>query len=366
MGRHAILMPDVTRKMVDPRAHAAQEQTALADKLAFLASPAAYLGATTRVDVRQTHLSWVFLTDRYVYKLKKPVADGTVDFQTAAARRGNSFAELQLNRRLAPSVYLGVVALTRGTDGKLALDGPGQPIDWLVKMARLDAGRFLDRLIRVGQIGAPSLQSLVETLVNFYRNARPAPEDPDSLLDRYQHRIADCQHELSHCSDALVQLTAGRVRAALFEYIAKFSTSLRCRAQALREVHGDLRPEHIHLGDPVAIIDCLEFDRTLRILDPAEELAYLAIECQRLDDRGLGQLILTSCCQQLGDPVPAHVIHFYRAFRALQRARLCFRRRAFPGAHSAHHWISLTCGYLAMATRYAAGLPSIKSDSEPS
>ncbi len=123
----------------------------LGAKVAFLSRPGSYPEPTARVDTIETHMSWVFLTDRQAWKLKKPVRTTWLDFTTAAARRRNCEAELRLNRRLATDVYLEIVPLALDDGGRLRLGDGGGVIDWLVRMRRLPAARMLDRLIARGE-----------------------------------------------------------------------------------------------------------------------------------------------------------------------------------------------------------------------
>ena len=122
----------------------APQNVDISRKVAFLATPRVYAEQPTGVEIVETHFSWVFLTDRYVYKLKKPLRGDGFDFSTAQARRSNAEAEVRLNRRLAADIYLGVVPLTLAGGDRLAIDGKGV-VDWLVKMVRLSAERMLDR-----------------------------------------------------------------------------------------------------------------------------------------------------------------------------------------------------------------------------
>src|SRR5574341_2429097 len=117
------------------------------EKVAFLSKPESYPAPTRTVETKETHMSWVFLTDTQAWKLKKPVRLDYLDFSDPEARRRNCEQEVRLNRRLAPEVYLGIAPLILDRQGKMRLEGEGEPIDWLVVMRRLPAARLLDRAI---------------------------------------------------------------------------------------------------------------------------------------------------------------------------------------------------------------------------
>jgi uncharacterized protein len=139
----------------------------LAKKVDFLSDPAAYAGVSATVETIETHMSWVFLVGERAFKLKKPVRFAYLDFSTLAAREGNCRAELTLNRRLAPGVYLRVAPLTLTSEGSLKLDGEGEVIDWLVVMRRLPVDRMLDTLIAGHTLDMRAVDRLAEALARF-------------------------------------------------------------------------------------------------------------------------------------------------------------------------------------------------------
>ncbi len=169
----------------------------------FLAEPRNYPEPTGRVDTIETHMSWVFLTDRHAWKLKKPVRQSYLDFSTEAARRHYCAEELRLNRRLTEDVYLETVPLTVDADGKLRLGPGGAVVDWLVKMRRLPAERMLDRMIRAGSVQADDVRRIVGTLCRFYRDCAPVAMGESEYRERFAAGIADNLMELgcgnSHC-----------------------------------------------------------------------------------------------------------------------------------------------------------------------
>jgi aminoglycoside phosphotransferase family enzyme len=153
------------------------------EKVAFLSRAQAYPDDVQHVEIRQTHMSWIFLTDKLAWKLKKPVCTEYVDFRTPEARRRNCLREVRLNRRLARNVYLGVVALTM--DGReLQLCGHGNRVDWLVQMRRLPEERMLDSLILRHEVSKPDLLKLASLLASFYKEASPAPMPASEYSER--------------------------------------------------------------------------------------------------------------------------------------------------------------------------------------
>jgi aminoglycoside phosphotransferase family enzyme len=302
-------------------------------KLAFLSNAASYPESTTsRVERIETRMSWVFLTDRYAYKLKKPLRTADVDLRTLAARHWNCVEEVRLNRRLAPDVYLDPVALRIASNGELGFAGAGHVVDWLVKMNRLPADRMLDRRIRNGTVSRTDVDALLATLCDFYARCRPLAM-PGA---EYRRRLRD---EMIANGSALAGSRYGpppalveTLFAAQFQALDDLASLLDARAETGRivEAHGDLRPEHVCLLPQPRIIDCLEFSRALRTLDAADELGFLALECERLGATELPRLILDGYRERSRDAPPDRLVHFYQSHRACVRARLAVRRLKEP------------------------------------
>lgn len=322
------------------------------EKVAFLRRPESYPEPPLRVEVIETHMSWVFLTDRDVYKLKKPVRYDSLDFSEPELRRVDCAEEIRLNRRLTSDVYLGVVVLTRGRTGALALDGPGKAVDWLVHMRRLPADRMLDRRILAGRIDEASVRPAALRLAGFYADAAPIAIEPE----RYREDLADgVRHDERTLGRPEFDLPLARLAAVAgdqLDFLAKHSALFERRVLAGRivEGHGDLRPEHICLVSPPAIIDCLEFSRALRILDPADELAFLSLECERLGNPAVGHWFLQGYTDRTGDRPPEPLLAFHRSYRALRRARIAIWHLTDPNTRDPSHWRRRAREYLALAS----------------
>jgi aminoglycoside phosphotransferase family enzyme len=326
----------------------------LADKVAFLKQPEHYPEPTLRVEAVETHMSWVFLTDAFAYKLKKPVRHDYLDFSTLEARRLDCAAELRLNQRLAAEVYLAVVPLLQAADGSLCLDREGQPADWLVKMRRLPAERMLDALIRQRAVTEEAIRGLARKLTAFYAGSATEPMSAETYRQRLAGKIDACLRELgrpefSLPADRLAQLAQAQT-AFLQQHAAHFDA--RVEQGRIVEGHGDLRPEHVCLQPEPVVVDCLEFKRDFRILDPLDELGYLALECERLGMPEIGPWLLAAYEEASGDRWPAPLLHFYQSFRASLRAKLAIWHLLDDGRHLPQKWIRTTHDYLDLAERH--------------
>lgn len=324
-------------------------------KVAFLREPASYPDPTWRVVTLETHMSWVFLLDRHVYKLKKPVCYELLDFRSLGARRFYCEEELRLNRRLAPSVYLDVVPLTCNRRGHLALGGHGNVVDWLVRMARLPHEQMFDFLLAGGATDEAALQRLAAALHAFYRSLPAERMSAEDYRARFRQLITCRASELQEEAYDLPARLVRSIERTQLHALARLGGLLGQRAGRghLVEGHGDLRPEHIWLGEPVAVIDCLEFSRELRITDSIDEVGYLALECERLGSAAAGDMILRAFTALSGDLVPAPLVHFYQSCRCSTRAVIAARHMRDERFRHSPHWMLRAAQYLDLAERHA-------------
>lgn len=323
----------------------------LADKVAFLSRPESHRGRAREVAVRETHMSWVFLTGDRVYKLKKPVRFAYLDFSTLQRREAACRAELALNRRLTEGVYLDVAALTATAAG-LAIGGEGTVVDWLVVMRRLPEHGTLEAAIAAGTATPAVADRIAETLAGFYRHARRVAVAPPRHMTEWRRLIADNRRVLL---DPRLGLPIARVRAVdrvERAFLDRHAGLLAARVAARRivDAHGDLRPEHVWLLDGrVAIIDCLEFNPRLRALDLLDELAFLHLECERLGAPAIGERIRRHVARAMRDDAPEALFLFYRCHRAMLRARLAIAHLLEPAPRTPEKWPRLARAYLALA-----------------
>lgn len=320
-------------------------------KLEFLRHPAAYPDHPPAVEVIQTHMSFVFLTNHHAYKLKKPVRRESMDFSTPEARRIDCEEEVRLNRRLAHDVYLGVVPLTMSRAGRLRVGGWGRCVDWLVQMRRLPADRMLDVAIRKQTATKADVRRFATTLAGFYLRAEPAGLSACDYRALLEKDVSETYHELSRSVYGLPSQLVEGAAARLLEFIRCHGDLIEERAHHGRviEGHGDLRPEHICLGRHPVVIDCLEFSRALRLIDAASELAFLAMECARLNAAWVGDAVLDAYRVVTGDrPVPA-LIEFYTNYHAYLRAKIAVWHNRDTQVHVPDRWFCKAVDYLRLA-----------------
>jgi uncharacterized protein len=328
----------------------------VAEKVRFLSQPEAYGSGVEAVEVRETHMSWVFLSERHVYKLKKPVIYPHLDFSTIDKRRANCEAEVRLNRRLAEGVYLGVVPLRRDARG-LNLGGEGENVDWLVHMIRLPETDMLDQRIAAGRISRRDVEKLAHLLADFYAGLSPVSEN--AYLDHLA-REQPINRAVLELAELGFRETAAPLLDALDHAVEDLRPAIEARVAAglMVEGHGDLRPEHVCLNHAPKIIDCLEFDRRMRIIDPFDEVNYLGLECEIEGAAWIRPLLLDVLAGRLDHGPEAALMAVYGTFRMLLRARLSAAHLLEDNVRKPDKWAPQTFRYLALATSEALNLPS--------
>ncbi|HYX46033.1 MAG TPA: hypothetical protein VE820_04330, partial [Sphingomicrobium sp.] len=284
-----------------------------------------------------------------------PIRLSFLDYSTLDSRRLSCERELALNRRLAPGVYLEVLPLVKHSDGRLTLGGEGDPVEWLLVMRRLSAARLFDEAIRKAEIVPSDIEAICDALASFYAGA-PRVDCPESEFRSGWLRLIELiERSLSEPLFALPADQVRKVNERLLTFLERDWQLIATRLKDRRIVdgHGDLRPEHIHLGPPVRIIDRLEFDERLRWTDPFDELSFLALECGVLGAGWIGEQLLNGLSARLGDRPPQELLCFYRCYRAALRARLTIEHLRDPVPRTPERWPRQARAYLQLAMRYA-------------
>lgn len=334
-------------------------------RLGFLMSRAAHGADPAAAQLIETHMSWVIVAGEHVLKMKKPVRYPFLDFSTPPLRERNCREELRLNRRLAPQVYLGLLAL-QWHDGRFTLvpderlPAPGITVDWLVLMRRLPAERMLDRVIAAGTLVPAQVDAVVALMSTFYRGAERSGLDPDAYLGRFRREQSLNRETLLQARFGLPD--AGGTLDRLDAAIEACAAMLRDRVLRGRVVdgHGDLRPEHVCLVEPPVVIDCLEFSAELRQVDPFDELAYLGLECAVAGAAWVAPRLVDGVAAALADRPPPALVPLYTANRAVLRARLAVAHLLDPQPRTPDRWIPLARRYLAHATEALDALDRLR------
>jgi len=352
--------PSIARGQSAPSPHDSPPTDVPSNDLALqcLANPLSYPDRPRAVQRIDTHASSVFLSDRTVYKLKKPVRFDFLDFSTVEKREQACREELRLNRRMAPSVYAAVVPITLQADGSAAIGGSGRPIDWVVQMRRLPADRMLDELIRSHRLTDADVRRLADFLGNYYAAAEPLILRTDDFPASLIEHVEENARTLSAAAGVdLAQLR--RIHAPQLRLLKCTPDVFRARVLDGRVIdgHGDLRPEHVCLLNPPVVFDCLEFSDSLRHVDVLDELCFLAMECDALQAESVGRSMLEAYRKASHDLPPRALVTFYKTYRACVRAKVASLRATQVAGEANAAQCRLVAKYLELAEGYvkAAG-----------
>jgi aminoglycoside phosphotransferase family enzyme/predicted kinase len=306
-------------------------QMELARLIDDLSDPAAYPDPVKTVEVRQTHISAVFLADDFVYKVKKPVNYGFVDFGSVAKRRHYCEEEVRLNRRLAPQVYLGVVPVTR-RDTRVELEGKGEVIDWAVKMRRLPDEATLQALLQQGQVCVEVVQRLAHRIATFHAQAEAGPRIAE--YGRFAvvagNARENFEQSAGHVGSTVSHPVFERALALTEETLARHQPLIDRRAQnnIPRDTHGDLRLSHVYHfpnrqpPDDLVVIDCIEFNARFRFADPVSDMAFLFMGLAYQGHRDLAHAFAEAYFSTSQDNEGRVLLSFYTSYRAAVRGKV--------------------------------------------
>jgi aminoglycoside phosphotransferase family enzyme/predicted kinase len=316
-------------------------------------------------ELLETHLSFVLLAGDYAYKFKKPVDLGFADFSTLEKRRLCCEEELRLNKRLAPDLYLAVVAVY-GSPESPSVGGAGSPIEYAVKMRRFDRSLQFDLLREQGRLLPAYIDDLCDRVAAFHASAERAPADsefgtPETLMRPVRENFLSVDTE---CSEASVLELNGHLRdVAESEWRRlRWVFDRRKSEGRIRECHGDMHLANIALsGDRALIFDCLEFNARLRWIDVISEVAFTLMDLDFGGGRELSSRFLSRYLEHTGDYEGLEVLRFYQMYRAMVRAKVAaIRAVQLHGKDASDKTADAeSLDYLWLAERYSesAGTP---------
>ena len=306
------------------------ENTQLPDFVLFLQQPEAYIPAPASVKLVQTHISYVFVTDELVYKFKKQVDFGFLDFTTLAKRRHFCEQELILNRRLCPSIYLGLVALERSGDSFRLKDlpqaDPLNVVEYGVKMKRMPEERMMANVIRKGGLTGEMIDSICDVLVPFYDKAEGGTEirdfgRPESVGVNIFENFSQTEGFIGGSSLSRDQFD--RIKTFSERFLQQDDIfAARIDAGRIRDCHGDLYSANICLADKVYIFDCIEFNERFRYCDVASDIAFLAMDLDYHGLEDLSERFVTRFSDKSGDGGLRAMLDFYKCYRAYVRGKI--------------------------------------------
>ncbi|MFL5242236.1 MAG: AAA family ATPase [Gemmataceae bacterium] len=300
----------------------------LSQLIKALSDPACYPYAPEQTEVRQTHISVVFLAGSFVYKVKKPVDLGFLDFSTLDKRHHFCVEEVRLNRRLAPTVYLGVVPIIKSGNG-LCFEGQGEAIEWAVKMKRLPDSATLYESIRRNDVSISQVKSLARRIASFHKQAnRSAAISAFGQFDAVARNFHDVYQRSTKQIGKIVSRPVFEKLRILTEAALAAKRPLiemRAKQDMICDTHGDLHLDHVYYFpeasplDDFVIIDCIEFNERFRYADPVADMAFPVMDMIYLGRRDLADVFAETYLDASGDKGGRALLPLYTAYRAVVR-----------------------------------------------
>ena len=290
--------------------------------ITHLRNPAAYPHSCSSIEVVETHISWVVLTGSRAYKIKKPVSLGFVDFSSIELRRHFCEEEVRLNSRLAPDLYDGVVPITEAADG-VAVGGDGRVLEYAVCMRQFDRANSLSR-VPLARVTLEQWEQLADDLADFHRSA-PAADDgkcgtPDLVIEQIEENFQVLEQIPGVCRTITRDL---QERTKIHFLRLRPILERRAATGCIRECHGDLHLSNMFLNeDRITVFDGIDFNESLRWIDPASDLAFLVMDLHDHGHPDLASRVLNRWLERTGDYEALHVLPFYCAYRAAVRAKV--------------------------------------------
>ncbi len=294
--------------------------------LESMSVPEFYAHRPETVEVVQTHISFIFIAGDIVYKVKKCVDFGFLDFTSLEKRKHYCDEEVRLNRRLAPEIYLDVAAVREGDDGRLSLETEGRIVEYAVRMKRLPQERMLKKLLATGKADLSVMDRIAVRIADFHRQAATGGE-----IDRIggvetvrRNHEENFEQTATYAGATLPEFQYRFIRAYSLKFLEERRGLLEKRVteHRIRDCHGDLHMEHIVVADGVQIFDCIEFNRRFRFEDVAAEVAFLAMD---LDYNGYpehAERFVDAYVRESGDPEIRTLLNFYKCYYAYVRGKV--------------------------------------------
>ena len=278
-----------------------------------------------KVELVQTQMSFIFLTGEYVYKIKKPVDLGYLDYTTLEKRHYFCSQELELNRRLCPGAYLAVVPIIEEKD-QLRVEGKAKAIEYAVKMKQLPQERMMDVLLSVGDVTVEMVNRVTERLVDFHHNAETNQKIAAfGRLDVIRQNTDENFYQTDKYIGSSITVNQYRhIKDYTNNFIAS-KTSLfdrRVTEGRIRDCHGDLHAAHVCFTEDICIYDCIEFNDRFRYSDVASEIAFLAMDLDRYQQSGLSQHLVNTYVKLSHDEELMKLLSFYKCYRAYVRGKV--------------------------------------------
>jgi len=326
--------------------------------------PSFYPEKPAKVKLMQTQMSFIFIADDYVYKLKKPVNLGYLDYSTLEQRRFFCEQEVSLNRRLSPEVYLGALPVYKTAKG-YSLKGRGEVVDYAVKMLYLPQNRMLNVLLDRNKVTVDMLEKLAKKMAEFHNEA-----DSDSKISEFG-KLESIRFNTDENFSQTEKYIGPIITRGQFDRIKEYTENMlkdkqslfnsRVKNNRIKDCHGDLHAAHICFSKGISIYDCIEFNDRFRYCDTASEIAFLAMDLDHYGRADLSRIFINAYAKYSGDLQIKELLKFYKCYRAYVRGKVgCFKSEdPFIGEEERKQNLDATKSYFELADMSARPRPTM-------
>ncbi len=289
-----------------------------------LLQPDAYLEETGNIELVQTHISFVFLTKNYVYKVKKAVNFGFLDFSTLDKRRFFCEKELELNRRLCPEIYLEVVSINKL--GSIKVKGSGETVEYALKMKRLPQERIMTVLLKEDKVDKKTIDAIAQIVAQFHSQAQTNSEISEfgSLKIVKTNWDENFAQTTKYINQTIPKADFDYMQSKINDFMDKNKALFEQRIsdKRVRDCHGDLHSGNIFVTDKICIFDAIEFNDRFRYSDVASDVAFLAMDLDFQQKSDLADYFITQYLAYSKDAQLKQMLPFYKCYRAYVRGKV--------------------------------------------
>ncbi|MCW4033862.1 MAG: hypothetical protein NWF03_00695 [Candidatus Bathyarchaeota archaeon] len=322
-----------------------------------LLTPAAYEHDVDKVELKQTHISFVFLTKDFVYKVKKAVNFGFLDYSTLEKRRVFCEKELVLNRRLCGDMYLEVVPVNRSD--RIKMGGQGEVVEYALKMKRIPEEKIMTKLLEQNKVDKQLVDKMAKIIADFHSKAKTGskvaefgslPMIQTNWMENFEQSKEFVGRTISEQSYGFIQQRVAEFMKSNVDLFAK-----RAAENKIKECHGDIHSGNIFIADRIYIFDAIEFNERFRHCDVASEIAFLAMDLDYKNRGDLSGFFVEKYVQYSGDSELLKVLDFYKCYRAYVRGKVTSFKLNDPNINAQEKTAATNeaKAYFDLAARYA-------------
>ncbi len=290
-----------------------------------LLNPEAYDEEPGKIQLVQTHISFIFLTEKFVYKVKKAVNLGFLDFTTLEKRRYYCEKELELNRRLCEDMYLEVVTINK-SNGSIKIKGKGRVIEYAVKMRKLPQERMMSRLLEENKVDMKTIDKIAKIIADFHSKA-----ETNERINRFgslEIIEANWKENFDQTRE-FIGITIShndfnQIYRKVYDFMDKnvLLFEKRIKEGKIRDCHGDMHAGNIFITDKIYIFDAIEFNERFRYSDVASEIAFLAMDLDYKGRPDLSKFFVEKYITYSGDRELLNLLPFYKCYRAYVKGKV--------------------------------------------